>query len=89
MNVAYCKNEYFIQSLQNAKGLYLPDCGFLALLYQPAELTYVHILFRVALCSCHRWSSDPVGWQTELACGFPEKEKEILPLTQNQALGKK
>lgn len=47
--------------------------GPLALHCKPVDLTYVHTLLRAALCSCHSWSLDPVTWQTEVACGFPEE----------------
>lgn len=88
MSIACCKAEHCIYSLYNAKGFCLPDCRFLALHCKPVELTYVHTLLRAAIHSSYSWSLDPVTWQTEVACGFPEKGERILPLTQNQPPGK-
>ena len=63
----------------------MPDCRFLALPCKPVELAYVHTLLETASYLCHSWSLEPVTWQKEIACGFPEKGERIITAPKKQA----
>lgn len=79
----HCTSLVHLESLR-CKGFLFSRLWVLALSYKPVELAYVHTLLSSAPYLCHSWSLDPVTWQREVPCGFPEKGERISPSPQNR-----